>query len=62
MRSPEHWVPPVTRHPVFEAWQQSGSPSLAQRARARCAELLDRDSPPIIDGDLDRALAGLLRK
>jgi trimethylamine--corrinoid protein Co-methyltransferase len=60
MRSPEHWVPPVTRHPVFETWRQAGAPSLVELARARCAELLDRDSPPIIDPSLDRRLTSML--
>jgi len=60
MRSPEHWIPPLTRHPVFPAWQQAGAQSLVALARRRCAELLDPASPPIIDRDLDHALRGLI--
>ncbi|UCH33243.1 MAG: trimethylamine methyltransferase family protein [Armatimonadota bacterium] len=60
MRSPEHWIPPLTRHPVFESWRRAGSLSLLDVARARCDELLDRDSPAVIDSALDQALGGLL--
>jgi trimethylamine--corrinoid protein Co-methyltransferase len=60
MRSPEHWIPPVTQRPVFESWKRSGSPSLVELARARCAALLDPDLPPVIARSLDAALSKLL--
>jgi trimethylamine--corrinoid protein Co-methyltransferase len=60
MRSPEHWIPPLTRHPVFPAWHRAGSESLVDLARRRCAELLDPSSPPIIAPDLDQALRRLI--
>lgn len=60
LRSPEHWSPPVTQHPVFESWRQSGAPSLVDLARQRREAMLDRTSAPIIDGSVDETLAGLL--
>jgi len=56
MRSGEHWIPPLTRHPVFESWRESGAPSLVDLARQRCKALLDRESAPVIDNALDDAL------
>jgi trimethylamine--corrinoid protein Co-methyltransferase len=56
MRSGEHWIPPLTRHPVFESWRESGAFSLVDLARERCKALLDRKSAPLTDSGLDNAL------
>ena len=58
----EGWVPEITDMDTFEVWQQKGSKSIAQVAKAKTKEILATHKVAPIPEDIDREISRILQR
>ncbi len=58
----EHYAPRISSRDYYSSWVRSGSKHVDERARERAGEIIRSSRPELLDGEVEKEVASILRE